>query len=498
MAQQFPTPLLAGLFALVPTAAFAAPQTPQPTSNELILNQTTAGNQDDPFVALRPNGFASVWEDNGSTDIVSSLFNKKGVRTVAEFMVDANPGGTELDPGIATASDGAFVITFGGPDADGSGVFFRRYNSSGTPQGGEVAANTTTAGTQDDARVAMRPNGDFAIVWESPDGDSDGIVLRLFAANGTPLTGEISVNTTTAGDQGDPAVAVDKFGRVVVVWDSANQDGSGAGVYARRFDAAGSPLTGEIQVNTFTTGDQDTPRVSSAPGGNFVVVWESRDQDGEDDGIYGQRFRADNSKRGPEFRANTTTVGNQDDPVVGVGVDGTFVVAWESPDGDGDGVFFQRFDLLQSVKRGVETQANVFTSGGQDTPDIALGSAGRMVLVWESTGQDGDADAVIARLYKLGAPNASTGRPILKVKGAKNRTVNKKRFKVRGTAIDNGEITEVQYKKPGKKFRTAKMKGNKKWYIRLKLKPGKNRFIFRAMDDEGKFSKKQKIVINRP
>ena len=47
------------------------------------------------------------------------------------------------------------------------------------------------------------------------------------------LSGEIPVNTTTADDQRDPAIAADGSGGFTVAWMS--YDGSARGVYARRF-----------------------------------------------------------------------------------------------------------------------------------------------------------------------------------------------------------------------------------------------------------------------
>ena len=49
-------------------------------------------------------------------------------------------------------------------------------------------------------------------------------------------------------------------------------DGSSSGIVGRRFDGAGTPLGGEFQVNTFTTGYQVTPAVAADGAGNFVVV----------------------------------------------------------------------------------------------------------------------------------------------------------------------------------------------------------------------------------
>ena len=43
--------------------------------------------------------------------------------------------------------------------------------------------------------------------------------------------------------------------------ESNGTDGSGYGVYARRYDAAGNALEGEFRVNTTTANDQSIPGI---------------------------------------------------------------------------------------------------------------------------------------------------------------------------------------------------------------------------------------------
>src|SRR5688572_19463686 len=81
-------------------------------------------------------------------------------------------------------------------------------------------------------------------------------------AQGSPLGNEFQVNTYTPGNQfkGNQTVATDADGDFVIAWSSSNgQDGSGYGVFARRFSSAGAALASEFQVNTYTSDDQFVP-----------------------------------------------------------------------------------------------------------------------------------------------------------------------------------------------------------------------------------------------
>ena len=281
-----------------------------------------------------------------------------------------------------------------------------------TPAGGEFQVNTTTQGNQEDAAVGFDAFGSFVVVWESADQDGDGlgIVARRFAGDATPLGQEIPVNTFTTFDQGDPAVAVAADGSFVVAWETFGFDGSGDSVQARRFDPSGSPLGDEFQVNTFIPGDQDSPAVAAGPDGGFIVVWESGDgQDGSADGVEGQRFDADGNPLGDEFQVNTFTELDQDDPVVAIDAAGRFVVVWESQsqDGSGDSVQAQLF-AADGTPAGNEFQVNIFTDGDQTSPCVAADADGSFVVAWQSVGQDGDGTSVHARIFDA-AGVAATG-----------------------------------------------------------------------------------------
>lgn len=222
------------------------------------------------------------------------------------------------------------------------------------------------------------------------------LVAIADAATGGP---EHQVNLVAVSEQGYPAVAPRGAG-FVVVWESYNQDGSGKSVVGRRLDATGRPVGAEFQVSTWTTNAQDTAAVASDDAGNFVVVWESFDQDGSTDGIFGRRFSTGAVPLGDEFQVNATTINSQDDPQVAMSFSGAFVVTWEAFNQDGSAatVVFQRYSS-SGVKLGGETIANTYTTGSQLDPDIAMDAVGRFVIVWTSALQDGSQTGIFGQRF---------------------------------------------------------------------------------------------------
>ena len=116
-------------------------------------------------------------------------------------------------------------------------------------------------------------------------------------------------------------------------------------IFADTASVRAQPVGLEFQANTYTTGAQMAPAVASGGNGEFVVVWQSFDQDGQSFGIFGQRFD-EGGTAGDEFGVNSFTQYAQRFPSVASDAAGNFVVAWESDvqDGGGTGIFAQRYD----------------------------------------------------------------------------------------------------------------------------------------------------------
>lgn len=381
-----------------------------PVGGEFQINTTTAGVQQDPAVGFDAAGnFVVAWESDGQdgdgVGIVARRFAADATPLGGEFVVNTETAFDQIDPEVAVAADGSFMVVWVGfaLDGDGESVQARRFDASGMPLGDELQVNTFFLGDQDSPAVAAGPGGGFIVAWESgddQDGSLDGVFAQRFDAAGMPDGSEFQVNTETFDDQDDPAVAIDAAGRFVVVWESFAQDGSLESVQGQLFAADGMPSGGEFQVNTTTSDSQDTPSVAMAAGGSFMVTWESFAQDGDGWGVYGRLFDSTATALTGEIPVNTTTAFDQDTSAVSAGPGG-FVVAWESfaQDGDNNGVQIQSF-ATDGLPVGEESQVNVFFAGEQEDPAVAIDPSGNAVVVWESDGQDGSASGIFGQRYE--------------------------------------------------------------------------------------------------
>lgn len=180
---------------------------------------------------------------------------------------------------------------------------------SAFPIGPEFRVNSYLLNNQSAPAISMDADGDFVATWQSrdQDGSNYGVYAQRYNSQGIALGGEFRVTTITSGSQSAPTVGMDAEGDFVVVWHSAKESrGTGFGVYAQRYNAAGVAQGPEFRVNSFTTDDQVWPSVAMDADGDFVVAWESFLQDGSGDGIYAQRYSSGGVAQGREFRVNTT------------------------------------------------------------------------------------------------------------------------------------------------------------------------------------------------
>ena len=157
---------------------------------------------------------------------------------------------------------------------------------------------------------------------------------------------------------------------------------------------------GEFRVNTYSTNNQNYPKVAAGTNGKVVVVWESDGRDGDGHGVAAQRYNADGSKWGEEFLANTETELAQSQPTVAVAADGSHIILWRSKGQDGSefGVYAQRYDQ-NGNEVGDEFRVNEETDDNQDLAYAAYHSNGNVMIVWQSSGQDGNAGEIYARVY---------------------------------------------------------------------------------------------------
>ncbi len=426
-----PKPVLALAVGLLLAASVLA-QSVVPIADQFQVNSHTAGDQRLPDAAVDGGGaFVVVWEslDSPGTDtsgeaIVARRFDSGGLPLGEDFQVNTHVNGAQIAPRIAMRPGGEFMVVWGSESAASGDPFYsvqgQLFDAQGVPQGGELLVNQYTTNVQEAPDVAVSAEGQYLVVWQSsgsfgPDGSGRSIQGRFYAPDGSPVGSQFQVNTYAAGDQAGPAVAARPApdGGFLVVWFNVSGNGagdtSGRSVQGQLLGNDGSLVGGELQVNTYTDGDQTEPVVAVDGGGSSLVAWVSAGSFGTDDDVcvLGQRLDVDGLPVGGEVQVNAFTEGVQASADVACGEGGGCVVVWGSgnqasagPDGDNAGVAMQAYST-DGTPDGPEAVANTYTTGAQTEPSIAAGPDRTYLVVWQSEGSPGDDPdrSIQARLF---------------------------------------------------------------------------------------------------
>ncbi len=395
--------------------------------SEFQVNTYTTEDQRSSTIAQSPDGrFIVAWEDlrSGNLDIWAQLYASDGSAVSGEFQVNVFSSGSQSRPAATMTPSGDFTVVWQGDGAsDNFGINGRLFFSDGSANGGDFQVNTgTTSSTQRDPSIASDDDGDFVVVWRS----GVDTAAQLFASDGSGV-GEFVVHADL--DDFYPDVAMNGSGSFVVVWEEATkgmgypitglrfnsagspvgatfqvnvggyynykptvgladsgqftvawasaEKGSGYNILARQFDSVGSPIAGELQVNT-TSGFyySYSPDLGMKPNGDFAVVWES--YNAPPSLTFGQRFASDATPLGTEF-AITASTATQTRPVIAMDEQNVFVVAWDSgdakyggDDGDETGIFARRFNFCNDSDFDGVCNVDDVCEGNNDSEDADM------------------------------------------------------------------------------------------------------------------------------
>jgi hypothetical protein len=270
---------------------------------------TTSGSND-VFVASDDAGnFVIVWSRfvgvGPEFDVLARRYDSSGAALGGEFPVNSYTPLQQEARGVARKGvSGQFVVTWSGFGAGGAGIWARIFDANGNPTTGEIPVNQgDVPNVLPLSTVAMNASGEFVVAWEGELANPayQGIFARRFNSFGDPQGGQFPVTTAVNVDRRDPQIASDNAGNFVVTWTATNGDPDEDAVGARVYDRFGTALSAEFVVNEVTTGSQYGAHVAMNDTGNFVVAWNT--PDGSEYGVVARRAGIFTS---PAIDADTT------------------------------------------------------------------------------------------------------------------------------------------------------------------------------------------------
>jgi Ca2+-binding RTX toxin-like protein len=312
-----------------------------------------------------------------------------GIAAVRSYiLVDPVAGTDSSQSSVAVLSDGRFAVSYNST----SGVVMRVFTADGTPSTGQISV-----GVGGESKVAALAGGRFVVTstgYGSNLGDTNGafVVARIFNADGTLYRPEFLVNAATLYDQTASSVRGLADGRFVVTYTDASTSAGVFGVTdirARIFNADGTQSVPEFVVNSATPVRQNESAVTVLADGRILVTYSVFTPPiGNTPGVTEDRWdirarilNPDGSQSVGEFRINGTVYLNQQDSSVAALSNGGFVVAYDNTDADFGGVSARIF-TANGVQTVAEFRVNASATGLQRDSQVAALPDGRFVVIF--------------------------------------------------------------------------------------------------------------------
>jgi len=336
-----------------------------------------------------------------------------------EYAIAGARLGDQVHPQLSVDESGGYLVWEDNTtDGDGLGISALRLDNGYSGYLSPFRVNSTSAGDQEHAQVALLKGGGAAFVWQGGRFGFQHIYARFLSASNTFLSTDLTVSTPANNFQINPVVATLANSNLVVIWASYNQAGSNSlqDVYGQLLSPAGQKVGGEFLVNQFTTYNQRTPVVAALSGGGFAVAWVSEQQRWGDSipggvaplsahthatvDIFARRFSAAGLALGNEFIVNTgsNVCAN---PTIAAGTDGGFMVGWGERDivvHDFSWDVYAR-PFTSAGVGGTVRKVNTEAYGDQVGPRLTANGTDYL-MVWTSMGQDGSMEGVYGQFLR--------------------------------------------------------------------------------------------------
>jgi len=316
--------------------------------DEVLINKTTTGEQDQPGVAgFRGTQFIIVWTDHSTSNIMGRLFGVNGVPSDNEFLVNF-PGtpGTKRQRSTVIETSQGFVVAWIEQLPGGQPQVKLRTFDQDTLSGPESQVSTAAVEPLIRPAMARLADGGFVVVWADKRQD-ERILAQRYAFDGTKSGAAFRANTA-AGLHRFPIAAGLTNGNIVIAW-RARLPGPLL-VHFQIFDANG-PVGGEQTTNL----DVTEAAMTSLDSGRFVIAHVRSALDGETGFdttvVQASVFEANGVFANLRFPATSAPRIQSSWPTLAPLSGGRFLLGWTQVNVDNTGV-------------GTNVEARIFSSQG--------------------------------------------------------------------------------------------------------------------------------------
>lgn len=302
---------------------------------DFLVNDDTCSGCEHWYPTIAMDGlgdFLIGWEDwrTGNFDIYYQFYDSSGIAQGINFKANDDAGSTDqIYSTIIMGGGGSSVIAWTDRRNGNSDIYYQRYNSRGRTQGINIKANddSSSAG-QGSPTIAMDGGGNFVIAWADYRNGTSDIYYQQYNSDGVAQGSNRKANDDAGSEyQSYPTIAIDGEGNFVIAW--ADYRNSNPDIYFQRYNSSGISLGINIKANDDAgSAAQDTPTIAMDGEGNFVIAWtDSRNGNWD---IYNQLYNSSGTVQGKNIKANDDVGSyNQLNPTIAIDSGGNFITVWE-------------------------------------------------------------------------------------------------------------------------------------------------------------------------
>jgi hypothetical protein len=231
--------------------------------------------------------------------VLAQRYDASGAPKGEPITVQNTPINSLRVPSVGIDDSGGFVVAWNSDAQAGYitqtsslglflGVFARRYGADGKALGGAFQVDTSRSDISVDRPViSVAPNGSFAVAWQTTGSDysSRGIMLRRYDANGAALGAPLAAEGAKLARK--PAVSLNSAGQLVV---AGHSDGLYVQVYGANTNNGAAVAAAQRADGATTSNAILQPAVAIDANGGFVAAWQVLGLDGSGRGVYARRF----------------------------------------------------------------------------------------------------------------------------------------------------------------------------------------------------------------
>jgi hypothetical protein len=240
-----------------------------------VIERLTSGN----YIAFFTNA-GGAW-----VQIYDSSFTPIGSNLSVQ---DTSYGGQASS--VRALLNGGFILGWYGTKNGTNDAFIKFFNKDGVSTTNEILVNTNNqAGSQDWPKIAVLTNGNVFVTWADSNlnnGDAIGIII---GQDGKPVSNFLSIPASTSGKQGGPKTFSLSWGGFGVIWE---ENSIQLAVGMQIFDNDGNKIaTTKMMNNNYSVSVTYIHAIELLKTGNIMVSWTSElPQSSGDHDVYIQFF----------------------------------------------------------------------------------------------------------------------------------------------------------------------------------------------------------------